>query len=145
MKNLLKNVSFKAVSIGFLVDFIGTTIFALLYSIIVASFLVAQGHQLDEINRMLHDSILLNLIPLFIGVFFAVLGGFLAGIIAESDKMKNASVIGIISLFLTTISFIVFKTTEPLWYNMISFLLPVPSALLGGFLALKVSKSKMSK
>ena len=61
-------------------------------------------------------------------------GGYVAAHLAGRDEIPHAAACGILSLLIGVVFLVVLKVDVPLWFNLLSFLLIIPTALLGGSL-----------
>lgn len=135
-------IKFKAVFFGFLVDIVGSfTVGLLIISIFLGLYCVLQGIPLDEIETYLTSSLFSHIMTITIGLYFTFLGGVVAGKIAKSDEMLNASAVGIVGV----LCYLVFWSNEtPLWYNVIALIFTIPAAMLGGKLSMQKSAQTSS-
>lgn len=76
---------------------------------------------------------LLALISL--GILSDIVGGFATAHLARRDEIQHASAAGLISIVIF-IAFSIFipEPESPLWYNLLSFAVILPSSILGGYL-----------
>lgn len=74
---------------------------------------------------------------LVLGTASTVLGGYLAARLARSVPYWNALAFGVLGLLISTIG----SADVPAWFKVISLLLTLPAAVLGGHLA----KGRMSR
>ena len=70
----------------------------------------------------------------YVGVY-AVVGCYLTARLAPSRPMWHALILGLIGLVFTAAGTIVLWSTAPAWYNILSLLLVMPYAWIGGRLA----------
>jgi hypothetical protein len=79
----------------------------------------------------LYKSIPLLLASLGIGGFFTVVGGLITAWMAKTHQVKNATVMGLVSIVLG----LPFWGSYPLWYNVIAVLVVLGAAATGGYFA----------
>jgi hypothetical protein len=123
----MRELKFKAIVLGVLVDTIGTLVIATILIFAMA----ASGLPADEITARMHgfSGILLMLI---FGLGFTLAGGYVAGRTAgQSEILHGAIVAGtgmVLGLFFR-------ETGLPLWYEIVSFAAMVPAGMAGGYIA----------
>lgn len=135
MSLLDQRVQIRAVAAGVAVDWLGTSIFVA-FVWIVLGFSGAVDE--SEVQGLV-DSTGFLLFGTIVGMLFTTAGGCVAGFMAAGEEVKHAAVTGTISLILG-ILMMVTSTGEahpgtPMWYQLISFVVPVPAAIGGGLLA----------
>jgi hypothetical protein len=133
-----QRVQIRAVAAGVAVDWLGTSIFVALVWIVLGFSGVVEESDVQG----LVDSTGFLLFGTIVGVFFTTAGGGVAGFMAAGEEVKHAAVTGTISLVLGVLMMVT-STGEahpgtPQWYQVISFLLPIPAAVGGGLLARRV-------
>ncbi len=122
--NNAPKISTKAISIGVLVDIGGSFVFA----IIMYGLLAVQGIPVTEIEHELNSLLSVTVI---IGFALTFLGGFVSARIAKSAEIIHAGIVGAIGVLFG----LLFWGSNALWLNMISLLLTIPVAMLGGYAA----------
>lgn len=129
-------INSKAVLLGILVDIVGTfTLGLLITMILLGIYYASQGIPVDEMETFMKNDIPSLFITIAIGFYFTFLGGFVAGRVAKSDEVLNASIVGIVGvLFL-----LFFWNESPLGVNLIGLTFTIPVAMLGGKLSIKKS------
>lgn len=111
----IESLKIRSIITGWLFDVIGSTAF-----VITA----------PSINLII-SSLLFDLL-------LTLLGGYLTASIANSSELKNAFLMGLLSEFASLVLlFVVKPNSVPFWYHLISLLLTIPLALLGGYMYLK--------
>lgn len=125
----------RAVAAGVAADWLGTSLFVSLVWIVLGFSGVVDENDVEA----LVESTGFLLFGTTVGILFTALGGWVAGFMAAGDEVKHAAVTGTISLVLGILT-MVSATGEahpgtPLWYQLTSFLLPIPAAVAGGLLA----------
>ena len=126
-----RKISIKAILIGALVELAGTIIGRQIFRFIVVFIFASQGIPETEMESKLSSSPMFSVGSLIIGFGFVFFSGFIGARIAKFREILHASIIGVISVLssLTTIPF------TPLWFDIIVFLLTIPIAMFGGYIA----------
>lgn len=120
---------------GFLWDNGLTLVFAL----VLASALLEGGLDADEAEYdALFSSTGFLLLMLPIGAACTVFGGYLAAASAGVAHLKNAVAVGVADVVLGLLGLLLPASgpPPPLWTDLLGFALVIPSAALGGWLAL---------
>ena len=130
-------IKLKAVFLGFLVDIVGSfTVGLLIISMLLILYCILQGIPIDEVEGFIVSSFFTQIVAITIGLYFTFLGGVVAGKIAKSNEILNASAVGIIGV----LCYLVFWTNEtPLLYNLFALIFTMPAAMLGGKLSMQKS------
>ncbi len=123
----LSDIKFKAVIVGALVDNAGT----LLFMAILASTLLSKGLSEGEVmNRMKSMSGLL--LGLIVGLGCTVLGGYVAGRMADRAEVLH----GVLVAALGMIVALIFREGGiPTWFDIAGFVGMLPAGMAGGYLA----------
>ena len=79
------------------------------------------------------------LFNLLYGALYAVVGGYVTGIIAQRAEVRHALALGIVMVVLSAALFILAQTSstptvQPLWYRVTLIVLALPAPVLGGYL-----------
>jgi hypothetical protein len=123
-----------AVSIGSAVSIGGSIVAGLVISIVRATVLLGRGLSQEEVtHRLLNDSISL-IVSLVVGLGFTVLGGYVAARRARAHEIPNALATGVAC---TLVGIVIYALgagipRPPSWYSLLSYLLVLPFAWLGG-------------
>lgn len=126
----------KAVLLGILVDIVGTfTLGLLIIMILLGIYYASQGIPVDEMETYMKNDIPSIFITIAVGLYFTFLGGFVAGRVAKSDEVLNASIVGIAGVLLS----LFFWNESSLGINLIGLTFTIPVAMLGGKLSIKKS------
>lgn len=122
-------IDLKAVLFGFLAD----TLITLLISIALVSAMAAAGiREHDILERMKSTSGLM--LTLVFGLGCTVLGGYIAGRVAQREEIKHGAIVAALGLLLG----LFFRESGlPLWYELASFVFIIPAGMAGGHLALQ--------
>jgi hypothetical protein len=129
MKKLL---DFKAIIIGCVADWAGTTLFWILFSSIINARLTLRGLSTEQIETHFANW---SRSPdgfgylLFFGLSFTFFGGYLAVRYSKCKSLFNSLIVGIVAIITSFTA----STSGPLPQTIINLLLPIPVALLGGY------------
>jgi hypothetical protein len=130
----IRNLKFKAILRGTLVDTIGTAIVAtaLVFAMAAAGFPEA------EITARIH-SVNGLMLMLILGLGFTLVGGYVAGRTAGRLEILHGAIVAgigvVLGLFLR-------DPGMPLWYEIISFVAMIPIGMMGGYLAREGNRKK---
>jgi hypothetical protein len=146
-----------AVVTGIIVDLGGTNIFQGIYFVILflgmAARLAQQNHSSAEIQAKLLSELNLSTISMSIpmivsGIFFSILGGYIAGKIARHNEIVYGFSTGIgvllVSITLTFLMGLSTKSQSPIWQLAVSLAVNLGSTTLGGYLAFFQRKRKQA-
>jgi len=86
-------------------------------------------------------SISLMLFLLGAGVLYTIIGGYVTAFIARKAEIKHTLALGSLMVILGIISMIATFGKEPLWFQLVLIITPIPSALAGGYLRIWRSSS----
>ena len=122
----MTGINIRAIILGIITDISATFFF-----IMVFVPLVGNGASVEAV-----DELITNTGPLFFffigGSLCTVLGGFVAATIGSLAPYKNSVFVGAFGLILGVLS----AGSSPLWLTLSGFIITVPAALLGGYLAI---------
>lgn len=135
---ILTGVRIRPILAGVIVDYVSTAVLGTAYLIAFSmKGGLENGDRSEEtINKFLASPE--NLIILgIIGILCTILGGYVAGRLAEDIEVKHGTLVGLASLVLVTLQQSLFgeSTPFPQWYEVVGYLVTVPAAALGGYLA----------
>ena len=133
----IKDLSFKAILIGFLVDILGSSIVAGIIGFIIGYRLGASGVPPTEIPERLAQMTGMQIVALIVGLLFSMFGGYVAALVAKENEIQNATATGVFSVIIALLSTLIFTQSAPLWFNVAAYLLTIPAAYLGGYLRLQ--------
>jgi len=133
---MLKDISVKAVLIGLIVDIGGTFVFFFVFSVIGAILLASAGRHVDELKDFAETSIFI-VVSSLAGLLFSALGGYVSARIAGKAEVRNALATGAFSALVGLILFAGFSSPERSWLDLLSLILIMPCALLGGYACLR--------
>jgi hypothetical protein len=129
-------INSKAVLLGIAVDIVGSlTLGLLIMMILLGIYYASQGIPADEMETYMKNDIPSLFITIAIGLYFTFLGGFVAGRVAKSDEVLNASIVGIAGVLLL----LFFWNESPLGVNLIGVTFTIPVAMFGGKSSIKKS------
>jgi FtsH-binding integral membrane protein len=123
------------VLVGIALDIGGTFLTSVLLSAIAYGYLASQGMtDQDEMAKLLNSDRWLVFWGCM-GSFFTFLGGFVTAVRVRTARLRHALVMGIGSLIVGVLLELALPGQDvPLWYNILSILLVVPVACLGGWM-----------
>lgn len=128
-----QRVELRALVAGVAADWLGTLLTA---GLLGAAFGVTAATPDSRLEELLADPLFLAVATLH-GSLFTGLGGYVAGRLAPADPLRHALLVGLLSLVLAAL----LATTPgqgpepPWWVDLAGYLLAVPAALTGGWLA----------
>jgi hypothetical protein len=123
----MRRLKLKAILLGFLVDTIGT----LAAATVLISAMAAAGIPENEISLRMHGFSGLMLM-LIVGLGFTFFGAYVAGRTARQAEILHGAVVAGIGLVL---GIILQESSQPLWYQIVSFAAAVPAGMAGGYIA----------
>ncbi len=130
--NLLQLLQWRAVLLGFVVDYGGSKIFGIFVGIFAGMTYAREGMDPATIQQtLLSSSHFLNGM-LAMGLIFVVIGGYVAGSLAPRAPYLNAAALGLVDVIL---GFTALFDGLPAWYLAIAFPATPICALLGAFIA----------
>lgn len=125
-----------AVVLGIIVDLVCSVLLAIPLHIFGILDYLGNGGSLDTYETYLYSSLPLMLTGIFLGSSAVILGGGITAYVAKEHRMRNAFFMGFFLLFIM----IPISRNLPLWFNVVSFAITVPCALLGGWMVEKLLK-----
>ena len=128
----------KAVIVGCVVDFFGTTLFGVVVTFLLGIGLGAKELSSEELARQIVNSPLYQAFSLGYGMAFTVLGGFVAARIANYLEYRTALWVGFIGLVIGEL--LVGASPDaiyPTWSRIVGDMLIMPAALFGANLKVK--------
>ncbi len=123
----IRELSFKAIVWGVLVDTVGTLIVATALLLAMA----ASGLPEAEITKRLYGLSGLMLM-LIVGLGFTLIGGYVAGRTAGRIELLHGAIVAGVGLVL---GLFLREPNLPLWYETISFAAMIPAGMTGGYFA----------
>ncbi len=135
----MQRLNAKAIGFGLLVDMGGAPTVGLLSRAIAGLLFRFMDGAPEDFPAFFSASLPLLLGSLLIGLALTYAGGATASLVAAQAKLLNALAVGLITLACLIPLFV----WLPIWYNLATLILTVPSALLGG-LTIRLLRSSRS-
>lgn len=126
---------------GVIVDHVATYVLTILY--LISYFLnepVGESLPEEAIQKALNEALSSpqGLVSLgIIGAFSTALGGYVAGRLAKVAEVKHGALVGLASLIFGVLQKTIVGEGVPVpyWYELLAYIVAVPSGALGGFFA----------
>ncbi len=131
----MNNYSIKAISIGFVFNLLGGFLVSIGFTIIWSTFLF-EGNA-NAFESEFESSVLVRVVMLLIGIVFAFCSGYLCAHLANKNKLKNAIALGALITLFAAVFIIINPDAAPLWSQLLSLLLFLPLAYVGGKVKVK--------
>jgi len=128
----MKDISFKAIIIGLLVDIGGTFAFAFAFGILAIILLTSTDGDIRQLEDFSRTPVFRTVTPI-VGLLFTGLGGYMTARISKSEELKNAFFMGIASAAFGMISIFTLSGSETYWLDLIAMILTIFFAVLGGY------------
>jgi len=125
-----RRIEIKAVALGVLTDTGGSLVIGAILAVVSVVVLAMNGTPENGIEAYLHGPTVL-ILGMVIGFAFTVLGGFVAGRVSQKLEVLHGGIVGLIGIIFG----VLFWTTLPFWYNVVSLVGVVPLGMLGGRIA----------
>lgn len=135
---ILTGVRIRPIVAGVIVDYVSTAVLGTLYLIV---FSIKEGVENGDLSEEAIKKLLASpehlLILGIIGVLCTVLGGYISGRLAKDVEVKHGTLVGLVSLVLVALQEVMLVESSPVpqWYEVVGYLVTVPAAALGGYLA----------
>lgn len=132
----MKYFDMRAIAIGCLVDWGGTFLFSLGFSVLVGIKAAARGLSAEASQQALMEwSTTAGGIAFsfFFGLLFTALGGYMAARVSKMDTLLNSAFVGSMGI----VAGLLFFASAPLIVSVISLVVMIPTAMLGGYLHLR--------
>jgi len=127
--------SVKAILVGLAVDIGGTIVAGTVLAIAWGIMLGSSGASGEEINRFFRESSTFMWVNLLVGLGFTGLGAYVAARIANRAEYRFALMLGLCSLAIGELMLRLMTSGDyPEWARLVSNLLILPVAFLGGHL-----------
>jgi hypothetical protein len=132
--------SFVTVALGSLITVVALRAAIKLFDIGCASILAGQGLSLEQIRARMATDPWVSLGGMAIGLAVVCIGGFVVGRIARGHELLHAAALGVATDVILLVLLVRFgHLTQPRIYAVLSYALTIPTALLGGFVARRIS------
>jgi hypothetical protein len=132
----MPRISIKAIAIGLAVDIGGTFAADLLFVMLYAVVLVAQGVSETEMQDRMTADPTYWVASMILGLAFVAGGGYVTGRIAKESEMTHAALMAFASML---VGLLFLLGSEPMavpdWYLPLSFGLTMPAGIAGGYVA----------
>ncbi len=116
--------------VGLLVDTVGSILVGVLYAALIV---VTKGPDAAAATPNTMGALIAAEV---VGLALVALGGFVAGRLVETQQARHGAAVGLGALFIGLIAeFAGLSEDLPRWYGIVSFVLIVPSGVVGGHLA----------
>lgn len=130
-----------AIALGIIVDLVFSGLLAIpLHIYGILDYLVSGG-TLDTYEAYLYRNVPLMSTAILLGSSAVILGGGITAYVAKVNRMRNASLMGFLLLFIM----IPLSRNTPFWFNALGFAITVPCALLGGWMVDKLHQRQQSQ
>ena len=127
---LMKELSIKGISLGVITDITCSTIAGMILLLTLGSDTPYDDTSMLEPYETIALGNEFLSVALIVGLFFTVLGGFVAAKVADEGLYLNSGMVGFIGVIFS----IPYAGEYPLWFAIAGFALLIPAALLGGHL-----------
>lgn len=135
MMNAATGSALKAVSLGVMVDILGTLLATLLTAFVYAVYMTSQGMAPPEIQASLQEEASpINFVVMGLGSGFSILAGYICGRIARRHEYRLTAITALCSLLIASAMSANGLLQEPLRFGL-SVLVTLACTLLGGHLA----------
>jgi hypothetical protein len=121
----------KAILLGFVVDYAGSVTFGVISGIVVSFLHVSRGGVVAEAPQALLASSTYMTLGLVVGSLFVVVGGFIIGWLVPQARLLNGAALGALDILLG----LTYHGEVPDWYHYICLVVTMPCALFGAWLA----------
>jgi uncharacterized membrane protein len=127
----------KAVAVATVVNIVGSLLAGLVIGIAAGIYFAAVGYSDEQISGALTRNDGVMMVYFGAGMFFSLLAGYLCARIANAHEYRYAMITGIIGVAIGELLFAMdpaSRSALPGWYLYASYLLYLPTVLLGAFL-----------
>lgn len=128
--SLREKISIKALVLGFITDSCGSLVGSLVLGAVWAIVFLNQGGSPEELASHF-NSYAFYCASFILGIALTVFGGYVAGRVAGKYEVHHGAIVGLLS----TLYGLLFATTVPPWFSILSVITVLPSAALGGWIA----------
>jgi hypothetical protein len=99
---------------------------------LVAGIAAVSPSSFPQPGEMRAPSVPIQVIILAAGFAFAVVGGFIAALVAPRSPALHALALGLLMTVLGVISMVMITNAEPRWFQIGLIMIPIPGTWLGG-------------
>jgi peroxiredoxin len=135
--SMLKEIRVKALLLGVLADFGGGVVTGILMGIFGGIIFFSKSISGDGLDASSFGNVF-RIPSLVFGWGFTILGGYVAGRVANQSEVLHGGLVGAINIPLG----LLFAFACPLWLNVIFFALIIPCGMAGGLIAKNRSQQK---
>ena len=144
----MRGIRILAVFVGLIIDLALSVVWSIVFSIGLILYLTQRpGHHasfsVPEIHALLR-TVPVMLINTAAGGGTALIGGFVTGWVAKTDRGKNASALAIVELVVSLPFLVLMMNGYPAWYPLAGCIVTVALTLLGGYAANVILSEKSS-
>ncbi len=135
----LSDVSIKGIILGFIITYGGSVLSGAITGFVFGFAFANKAGSTEELLTLLESNIAYNSILFLLGAVFIFLGGFVVGRVAETAKIMNAGLYGVLKLMLTAF-FLWTLPVSPEAFSLsgfMEFVVTIPLVLAGGYMATK--------
>jgi len=128
--------SFVALTVGGLATVLGRRVAVLVVDWGFVVFLTQRGLSQDQGHDRMANEPLVMLGGLVVGLVAIAIGGFTTGRIAGHAEPLHGAGAGVVSVLVSLVLLVAgARVTQPLGYVIVAYVLTIPSAVLGGYVA----------
>jgi hypothetical protein len=135
----MPKINIKAIAIGCIVDWASSLTFSVFLSLLLDMKASSAGIPNHQIQQFINGYFLTRqgmIISTIFGFGFTALGGYVAARLARTDSLLNSAFVGSISIILG----LFYISSTPRIISILSLLLSIPVAIIGGFFYTKKFK-----
>jgi hypothetical protein len=126
-----------AIVLGILTDFVfsGIIAIALLFVFGGSAHISASTTGDNQLNLGVPSTFYIA--SLVGGLLACIIAGYVTARMAKTSELLHAACVGVVGMLFGLISPIIGGSSYPIWFQVLSYLLVLPSCVLGGFLFLR--------
>jgi MFS family permease len=136
----MKNISFKAIIVGAVVDILGTNLWGFVLGVyLLLSHTVTQEILRDStaLSTVLREHTLIVVVNLIVGVLFSIIGGYIAASIARQKELLHGTLSSFLCVGIGLYEIISGTTQKNLVLALVLLLISPALGLLGGYIKSK--------
>ena len=130
----------KPIIIGILADWACSILLAIPIGVVGIIYAHSRGFTPESFEAYYYNSLPFMLLSLWVGLVAVAFGGAVTARIAKEKRLLHALLMGIGTSLLST----PICLSLPLWFNVASYTLTIPCALLGGWIVARRKKGQQS-